>query len=117
VPESAIIALAVCPSTPEALPLLEEAFAGAGRPSGIATCERRDPEIVITWDLRTTSASVVLALVDTELARLRASRTCRIVSPLTIEWLARIAAEGLGAKELVSDRILDVRLEQSGVVD
>ena len=117
VPESAIIALAVNPSTPEALPLLVEAFAGAGRPSGVLGCERRDGGVVITWDLKLTKASTILALVDAELARFHASRVCEVVSPLSIEAVALIAAEGLGAAEIVADRILDVRLDQTHVVD
>ena len=115
--DSELIALAVTPSTPEALPLLEDALGGPGRPSGVVGCDRVDDAVIVEWNPERTSAATILAIIDSELARLHASRHNSLISPLSLAALARVASEGLAASEIVPERILEVQLERSGALD
>lgn len=105
--EGAIIALAVTPSPAEAFPALHEALAGAGRPAGMLSCERAGDELAIEWDPQVTRASLVLAAIDTELARFHGTRRARLLAPLPDDIVAAIAADGLGARELDGARIIE----------
>lgn len=113
--EPVFIALAVTCSVPEALPKLEEAFGGAGRPSGMISCERVADAIVLEWDLERTSARVMLDLVDIELARFHATRTGQLLTPIPLAWWTRIAAEGLDAPEIAPNRVLEALIEGAHV--
>jgi hypothetical protein len=113
--EPVFIALAVTCSVPEALPKLEEAFAGTGRPLGMRSCERAGDAIVLEWDLEQTSARVVLDLIDVELARFRATRTGVLLTPIPLAWWTRIAAEGLEAPEIAPNRVLEALIEGAHV--
>lgn len=79
------------------------------------SCESCAEGAVLEWDLDRTAASLVLALVDVELARFGSARTSELLSPLPPVWLARIAADGLNAPEITPDRILETLVERAGL--
>jgi hypothetical protein len=108
-----VIALAVSPTVAEALPLLVEVLGGPGRPSGVLACESAGGAAVIEWDLDRTSATVILDLIDTELARFHSGRTTELLTPLSETWQARIAADGLQCPEIAPDRILETLVAQA----
>ncbi len=112
-----IIAVAVYPSAPEALPAIAEALGGAGAPDGVLSCDATGDAVVVEWDPSRTPASTVFGLIDVELARFHASRVVELLVPLSDAALARIAAEGLRAPDLRADRLLEWQLERSGVLD
>jgi hypothetical protein len=112
-----VIALALCPSPAEALPALAAALAGAGRPEGVLGYDTEDGTAIVEWDLERTPARVILDLVDVELDRYHAGRTGELLTPLSLAWLARIAADGLHAPEVAPQRILEAQLEVQHVVD
>ncbi len=112
-----IIAIAVYPSMPEALPAIAEALGGPGAPDGVLSCDTTDDAVVVEWDPSRTPASTIYGLIDVELGRFRASRIVELLVPLSDELLARIAAEGLHAPDLRADRLLEFQLERSGVLD
>ncbi len=109
--ESPVIALALRPNVAEALPALQSALGGPGRPAGIVGCERYQHALVIEWDLDTTPASLVLAVIRVELARIHASCVKLLLAPIPLAWWTRIAAEGLGAPEIAPDRVLEALVE------
>lgn len=111
----AIIALAVCPSVAEALPRVEEALGGPGRPAGIRSCERVGNAIVAEWDLNVTSARTVLNLCDIELARFHSGRVNTLLTPLSDASWAKIASEGLNAPEIAPNRVLEVLIQEHHV--
>lgn len=113
--DPAIIALAVRPSTPEALPKLEEALGGGGRPSGMSVCERAGDAVILEWNLEVTPARIVLELVDIELARYHASRTNTLLCRIPLAWWTAIAAEGLSAPEIAPNRVLEALIEEHHV--
>jgi len=112
-----IIAVAVYPSVPEALPTLQDALGGPGAPSGVLGCEPAAGGIVVEWDPSRTATTTIYALIDIELARFAASRVIELLIPLDDASLAGIAAHGLRAPELQSGRILEQVLERAGVLD
>ena len=111
----AIIALAVRPSTPEALSKLEEALGGRGRPSGMSACERVGEALVLEWNQDVTSAHIILELCDIELARYHASRTNTLLSPVPLAWWTSIAGNGLIAPEIAPNRVLEALIEERHV--
>jgi hypothetical protein len=113
--EAAIIALAVYPSTAQALPAILDALGGAGRPSGILECSPREQAAVIEWDPQRAATVVVMGLVDVELQRFGASRTCELLAPLPEAVVARITAEGLCAPEVTPERILETLVHRAGL--
>lgn len=113
--QTAIIALAVFPAIPEALPHLIDALAGTGRPSGLLECVRSGQEVIIEWDPERCSAEVVMGLVDVELQRFRSGRTAELLSPLPESIVARICADGLQCAEVTADRILETLLDRAGL--
>jgi hypothetical protein len=102
-----IIALAVFPALAEALPLLCESLAGAGRPAGVVACVPVPRGVVIEWDPSLTDAAVVLALVDVELRRWQSARTAELLSPLPRPVAAKLAATGLRAPQIGPERVLE----------
>jgi hypothetical protein len=108
-----IIALAVFPAVPEALPRIHDAFAGAGRPAGILACHRCPGGVIVEWDPRVTRADVVLGLVDVELRRFASGRTAELLSPLPDSLVAQVAAEGLDAPQIEPNRILELGIERA----
>ncbi len=109
--DATIIALAVSPTLPEALPALEEALAGTGRPAGVVFADVRDGALCVAWDLAQTDAGVVMAAVDAELRRFAAARTVELLSPLPLAAMTAIVAEGLNAPEIAPDRVLEALIE------
>lgn len=112
-----IIALAVVPSEPEALPYLLDALGGAGRPAGVVGCDPCLGGAIIEWDLDETGLDVVMHVVDIEIDRFRAARVNALLTPLPLGWWTRIAAGGLGDAELLPERVLEEQLEVQGVLD
>ncbi len=106
-----VIALAVFPAAPEALPALCEALGGAGRPAGVLACRTVPGGVVVEWDPQLTSAGVVYGVVDVELRRWGGGRRAELLSPLPPELTLRIAAEGLAAPEIGPQRVLEMLLE------
>ena len=110
-----VIALAVCPCVPEALPGLYDALGGEGRPSGVVGCERYDDAVIVEWDLERTPYETIEALIDVECGVFRAARVNALLTPLPLAWLTRIAAYGLNAPEITPERVLEAQLEAQGV--
>jgi hypothetical protein len=113
--EAPIIALAVSPTVPEALPLLLEAFAGAGAPDGMIACESSNGRLILEWNPDRTKSALVFALLDTELRRFASGRTAELLAPLPAALVAQIAAEGLSTPEIASNRVLETLLERMGI--
>jgi hypothetical protein len=106
--DAAIIALAVFPGVPEALPRLLDALAGPGHPAGVLGCRPCAAGVVVEWDPRLVGARVVLGLIDVELGRFASGRRSELLSPLPPSIVAAIAAEGLQAPEIRTDRVLEL---------
>jgi hypothetical protein len=110
--DGSIIALAVFPEVTEALPKLLDALGGPGRPAGILACRPCPGGLVLEWDPARTRALVVLGLVDVELQRFHSGRVSDVLSPLSPELAANLAAEGLAAPEIEPKRILELRIDR-----
>lgn len=113
--EQPVIALAIRPNVPEALPALLEALGGPGRPDGVRSCEEIAGALIVEWNLDRTAADVVLALIDIELARFGAARTSELLTPLPLAWWTAIASAGLQAPEIAPDRVLEALIEEHHV--
>ena len=111
-----VIALAVFPSVPEALPPLMRALGGPGRPTGIRACDPCDGGMIVEWDLDTTGLDVIMDLMDIEIERFHARRVNRLLSPLPLAWWTAIAASGLHAPEITPESVLEEQLEVQHVV-
>lgn len=109
------IVLAVFPSAAQALPALERALGGSGRPDGVVSVRRSEESIVVEWDPARTGVRVVMNVIDAELRRFHASRRTELLVPLSEESLAKIAAAELQAPEIAPDRILERLLEEAGL--
>jgi hypothetical protein len=109
------IALAVSPSVVEALPVLVDALGGPGRPSGVTDCALSGGAAIVEWDLERTPAALILDMIDAELDRFHSGRTTELLTPLSEDWLARIAAEGLACPDIAPDRILETLLARAGL--
>lgn len=105
--ETAIIAMAVSPTVPQALPSMLEAVGGPGRPAGILACRRCAGTAVIEWDPSVSSAELVLGVIDVELKRFASGRTSELLVPLPPALVTKIAAEGLRAPQIRPDRVLE----------
>jgi len=110
-----VIALAVFPAVPEALPFVGDALNGAGRPAGIVSYEACNGGLVVEWDPQRTQAGVVIGAIDAELRRFNSGRTAELLTPLPPELTARIAAEALRTPQLTADRILEELIERAGL--
>jgi hypothetical protein len=113
--DAPIIALAVSPTVPEALPQVLEAFAGPGRPDGILSCEASRGRVILEWNPDRTKTALVFAVLDSELRRFASGRTAELLAPLPEAIVAQIAAEGLATPEIASNRVLETLLEQMGI--
>lgn len=110
---SAVIALAVSPAVAQALPRLEEALGGPGRPSGVFACHRFPGGAVIEWDPEVSSTALVMGLIDVELRRFASGRTAQLLGPLPKSVIAKIASEGLQAPEIRLDRVLEALVDDA----
>ncbi|HVS45338.1 MAG TPA: hypothetical protein VMS32_01585 [Verrucomicrobiae bacterium] len=108
-----VIALAVTPRPAEALPVLLEALGGPGRPAGVLDCAIVGDELCVEWDSQVTAAALITVTLDAELARFNGTRTTRLLRPLGVEAIVKVAADGLGATQLDPQRILEVLLGAS----
>lgn len=110
--EFLVIAVAIEPHTSDALPLLEDALGGAGKPAVVLRCERRAQSLIV--EMAENSLALILALVDVELRRFgNAGRRIYCLSPLPAALQACIAARGLGVPQIDSSQILEVLIERS----
>jgi hypothetical protein len=113
-----VIALAVFPSVPEALPPLMHALGGPGRPAGVVACDAcPGGGMILEWDLDTTAVDTVMDLIDIEIERFHARRTNALLTPLPLGWWTTIAGNGLRAPEITPERVLEEQLEVQHVVD
>lgn len=110
--DGAIIALAVFPNVPEALPVLTEVLTGPGRPAAIAACFPVPGGLVLEWDPLRCPVEVVLGTVDVELRRFASGRTAEVLAPLPPEIIATVAARGLQTPEITTRRILELIVTQ-----
>jgi hypothetical protein len=112
-----VIALAVVPSVPEALPPLMHALGGPGRPAGVVAC---DPcpggGMILEWDLDTTALDTIMDLIDIEIERFHARRVNALLTPLPLAWWTTIAGNGLRAPEIAPDRVLEEQLQVQNVL-
>jgi hypothetical protein len=116
--DTAIIALAVFPSAPEALPCLLEALGGQGRPAGVLSCVPIAGGVVVEWDPRLGSPRAIWGTVDVELARYGGGRTAELLTPLPEATIDALAAEGLQTSEIgAEERVLETLLERAGLAD
>lgn len=111
----AIIALAIEPFPADALPALADALGGPGAPSGVLACERAGCEVVVEFDPARTRASFIFEVADVELARMHGSRRTRLLSPLSRELAARVAAEAMQAGGFDAEQVLETQLERAHV--
>ncbi len=107
-----IIALAVFPTVPEALPPLLEALGGRGRPAGVFSCIAREGAAIVEWDPAITPSRTIIELIDVELARFHSGRSAELLAPLPPSVAAGVAAAGLQAPQIDPERILELRIER-----
>jgi hypothetical protein len=112
--QGAIIAVAVFPAAPEALPALLDAFGGAGRPAAVLACMPCPGGVTIEWAAARSSPALIGSLADVELRRYGAGRSMELLAPLPLELAASIAAQGLHAPEISAERVLEVLVERAG---
>lgn len=105
---TAAIALAVFPAVAEALPFLREALDGPGRPRGVLAWRPCEGGATLEWDPAISSVSMVLSVVDVELARFRSGRRAELLSPLPPAVIAAIASDGLSAPDVSPERVLEM---------
>lgn len=105
-----IIAVALFPAMPEALPSLLEALSGPGRPVGVLSCKACPNGVLVEWDPDLTQAPVIMGLVDVELRRFASGRIVELLSPLPPQLVAKVAASGLRAPQIEPQRILELRI-------
>lgn len=112
--DGALIALAIEPWTVDALSPLVAALGAPGGPAGVRSCERAENAALVEFDASVTSAAMVFSVVDAELRRYGAPvRRTTLLSPLSAESAASVAADGLQCAEMTSGRILEFLIEQS----
>jgi hypothetical protein len=109
--EAAVIAWAVFPTVPEALPRLYDALGGPGRPAGVLACRPCPQGAIIEWDPDSGGIEIIMKLVDVELRRFGSGRRAELLSPLTPGLSAKIAASGMSAPEIAEDRILELLID------
>lgn len=102
-----VIALAIEPAPPDALPFLQSALAGEGAPAGVLGCEIAGERIVVEFAPSRTAAPLVMRAIDVELARFAGSRQAELLSPLSMAMYTQIAAQGLSCEEIVPQRVLE----------
>jgi hypothetical protein len=111
----AIIALAIEPTPADALPALLRALNGPGSPAGVSDCQIAETQLLVEMQPSLTQPGLVLRIVDVELRRTNGSRRVKLLSPLPVDLVARIAAAGLQAPEIAPNRILESLLESAHV--
>lgn len=113
--DPAIIALGIEPEAADALRVLHEALAKAGAPSGVARADVREGGLIVEFDPLVTPWHVIDVLIDVELKRFGSTaRTTTLLSPLSLEMEAAVAAAGLSCPDLRTGRILEVLVRDAG---
>jgi len=106
--EEPLLALAIEPEAREALPSLVAALGGPGAPEGVVRAESRSGILLLEFSPRRTSWRLVRALFDVELRRFGSTvRRTTLLSPLSPEMEAQIAADGLEEPQLDQSRVLE----------
>lgn len=105
--DAAIIALAIELQPPDALPAIADALGGSGGPAGVLACDAHGTRLVVEFRPDTSPAHLILRIVDVELRRFAGTRRTQLLTPLAMDAAAAIAAAGLQAPEIASDRILE----------
>lgn len=105
--DAVIIALAIEPLPADALPHLQHALGGPGAPAGISECTVFGTQLIVEFAPGVTHADLILRIIDVELRRFGGSRRTQLLTPLPMATMAAIAARGLQAPEIASDRILE----------
>jgi hypothetical protein len=108
--DAVIVALAIEPQPSDALPLLAEALGGAGAPAGISECVTAGTRLIVEFRPDVTPAHLITRIIDVELQRFSGVRRTELLAPLPEDVVAAIAAQGLQAPEVASDRILETLL-------
>jgi hypothetical protein len=108
--DAAIIALAIEPLPADALPLLEAALGGPGAPAGLHDCTRFGSQLLVEFEPEVTPPALIMRIIDVELRRFGGSRRTQVLTPLSPRIAAAVAAQGLQAPEIASDRILETLL-------
>jgi hypothetical protein len=111
----AIIALAIEPAPADALPALSRALGGPGRPAGVCGCDVAESQVILELRPSLTQPDLVLRIIDVELRRTNGYRRITLLSALPADLLARVAATGLQAPEIATNRILESLLEAANV--
>lgn len=109
--ETPVIAMAVSPTVPQALPGILDALGGLGKPAGVLACRSVAGAAVIEWDPNVSPVGLVLGLIDVELHRFAAGRTVDLLAPLPPSSVAKIAAEGLQAPQIEPSRVLEMVID------
>ncbi|MBV9269662.1 MAG: hypothetical protein JO165_01105 [Candidatus Eremiobacteraeota bacterium] len=111
--EGTVIALAIEPLQPDALPLLDRALREPAGLAGMRSFECIGNEAIVELDTAVTPVNRLFTVVDVELARFGTPlRRTRVLTPLSPNVLAAIAAAGLECPEIAPDRILESLLER-----
>jgi hypothetical protein len=105
--KEAIIALAIEPAPPDALPALQRALGGPGAPAGVVECTRSGGRLLLEFRPDLTPAGLVRRIIEVELRRWGGWARNRLLTPLAVQTVAAIAAGGLQAEQIRSDRILE----------
>jgi len=113
--DGTIIALAIEPTPADALPAIEGALGGDGKPAGVLECSIAAGTAIVEFRPESTPPALILDLADVELRRFHGYRKVSLLNPLPTPVVAQIASAGLQAPEITPGRILETLLEQSGV--
>jgi len=110
--DAAVIALAVFPTVPEALPYLHDALGGEGGPAGVLAVRPCNEGLIVEWDPRISGVRIVSGVIDVELRRFASGRRTELLSHLPPPLLATIASDALQAPELSADRVLELLIDR-----
>lgn len=106
-----VIALAIEPQNPNALPALFEALGGSGAPVAVTGCERRDAALILEVAASAPAWRVVRAVIEAELARFSSSHTTTLLSPVPLAVQAEIAAAGLACPDVTPARVIEALID------
>jgi hypothetical protein len=105
-----LLVLRVIPEATRLLETLRAAFAGPGRPAGVAEAYRDGRGVVIEFDPRRSSLALVVALIDAELAT-APGRAIQTLVPLDDVSLTAYAGIVLGIPALTPAHLIETYLE------
>ncbi len=104
-----LLVVRVVPDAPRALPALERALAGPGRPAGVRDVRRVDASLVVECDGRVTALATLVALIDVELAT-APGRTIEPLIGLDDETLVAFAGVLLAEPALDRARLIETHV-------